>query len=161
MQILAAWLRNVFEQWIAMCQALQCRLWFFSPELFLRRLFGNPDLSQHLFWQRHRSVNDDQTYWGSPAFKLLDQDVDGALTQPRNFKTILLGIGADGVQLLNWGTRTATLIGLRCEDLPGHLRAKKVATFPVIIIEGKSEPHVLTHALRLVVSWFRTYSGAT
>ena len=140
---------------------LVCRLWFFSPLLFINRLMADPKLAPHLYKQRHRTYNDDQSFWGSPAFQHLNSALGGRLTQTDSpFKTLVFGIGIDGVQLLNWGSRTATVVGLKCEDLPPSLAFKNSATFPVMIIEGKQEPHVMNHALQLVIDFFKKHRGA-
>lgn len=72
-----------------------------------------------------------------------------ALPDARNGNafTLMLSLGGDGVQLLNLGSRTATVIGLKCEDLRRDLVQKAFAVVLIMVIEGRQEPSILKHAL--------------
>jgi hypothetical protein len=96
---------------------------------------------------------DRATFWGSDAFKQLDTDCAHALSS-KGTKSVVLSIGGDGVQLLNWGSRTATVVGLKCEDLPPHLALKGKAVRPLLVMEGPQEPSVLNHALQPAADFF-------
>jgi hypothetical protein len=124
----------------------------------IRPFFGHPKLAPHLINQLHRTTDDPQTFCGSPAFKQLDQDLDGALANS-DILTVLVSLGMDGVQILNWGSRTLTVIGIKCEDLPPHLVQSNLAICPTIVIEGKHEPHMLGDVLKLLVKFFLKHSN--
>ena len=130
-----------------------CRGWYFPLAEILQRLFANPTLAPHMVNQQHRTVGDPESFWGSPAFKGLCEDAGQVMAHPGDDAVcLLMSGGIDGVQLLTFGKRTATVLPLRVEDLPGHLVAKDIAVVTSMIIEGKHEPHELNDALDLPVS---------
>ena len=61
------------------------------------------------------------------------------------------------MDLLNWGKRTATVIGLKLEDLPPHLVQTGEAVAPLIVIEGPNEPANMQYVNDLVVEFFLDY----
>jgi hypothetical protein len=91
---------------------------------------------------------------------MLDADCAGALTNS-DILTVLLTLGGDGVQLVNWGSRTATVIGLKCEDLPPDLVQKGLAVKPLLVIEGPQEPSVLNHALQAAADFFTEHAPSS
>ena len=104
-------------------------------------MFANPTLAPHLVNQAHRTVNDPESFWGSPAFKELNESVGGALTDsPAGTVCIIMSAGIDGVQLLTFGKRTATVLGSKVEDLPPALVQTALAVLPSLIVEGRHEP---------------------
>jgi hypothetical protein len=129
-------------------------------ERVVNRLLSNPDIRASVCSREHRTFRDPQSFWGSPQFKQLDDDCAGALTRA-DVNTLLLSIGGDGVQLLNWGTRTATVFAVKCEDLPGHLVQKGLAATPLMIVEGVQESAVLNHLLQGVAEFFRKHASLT
>jgi hypothetical protein len=137
-----------------------CRFWYFGVDQCLRRLLADPVTGPHILSKTARTPDDPSTFHGSEAFRLLDADCAGALTR-RDIHTVLLSIGGDGVQLLNWGCRTATVIGMKCEDLPPELVQKGVAIKPLMVIEGPQEPSVLNHALQGAASFFVEHAPST
>jgi hypothetical protein len=94
------------------------------------------------------------------AFQLLDADCAGALTR-EEVPTVLLSLGGDGVQLLNWGSWTATVVGIKCEDLPPELVQKGMAVEPLLVIEGHQEPSVLNHALKGAAQFLLSHAPST
>jgi hypothetical protein len=134
-----------------------CRLWSFNPEDTLRRLLANPQVRAHVLSPSHRTTADASTFWGSPQFKQLNQDCAGVFDDPR-LTAVLLSIGGDGVNIVNWGSRTATIIALKLEDLPEHLVQKGLAVAPLIVIEGPQEPSNLDFVYDLVVPFFSKHA---
>lgn len=122
-------------------------MWDLGIERAMKKFLEDPEIRQCIKEKLHRTVNDPSSFYGSPAFKDLNDDCAGALMMA-NVLTMLISIGGDGVQLLNWGTRTATVISMKCEDLPMHLVQTGRAVTPIIIIEGPTEPATLDHILR-------------
>lgn len=128
----------------------------------MARMFADPVLAPHLLDPKHRTVSDDQTFWGSPEFRELDEHLGNVLTRQEGqdgIMHVLVSLGMDGVQLLNWGSRTATVAGIKVEDLPAHLSQTKAAVFPVMVIEGVQEPHNIQPALQLIVDFFHDHRG--
>lgn len=74
---------------------------------------------------------------------------------------MLVSLGGDGVQLLNWGSRTATVIALKCEDLPPHLIQTGRAVSPLIVIEGPSEPSTLNHVLQNTAAFLEQHAPSS
>lgn len=131
-----------------------CRYWDLGIHNALAKFLEDPEIREHIKSRAHRTTDDHCTYFGSPSFATLNSDCAGILTQvdaPAN--TMLVSLGGDGVQLLNWGARTATVIALKCEDLPPHLIQTGRAVSPLIIIEGPSEPSTLNHVLQNTASF--------
>jgi hypothetical protein len=110
-------------------------------------------MDQEILLKKGRSTADRSTFWGSDAFKQLDADCAHALSKDGT-NSVVLTIGGDGVQLLNWGSRTATVVGLKCEGLPPHLALKGMAVRPLLVMEGPQEPSVLNHALQPAADFF-------
>jgi hypothetical protein len=81
------------------------------------RRLASPVTGPHIVGKTARVTTDPASYFASDAFRQLDADCAGALTR-EDVHTVLLSLGGDGVQLLNWGSRTATVAGIKCEDLP-------------------------------------------
>jgi hypothetical protein len=130
-----------------------CRAWNFGVDRCLRRLLSDPDILEDVRKRSARTTQDSATFYGSPQYKQLNTDCAGALQDPK-YLTLLLSIGGDGVQLLNWGCRTATVIGLKCEDLrPERIQTGR-AVVPLMVIEGPQEPSVLNHALEETAAFF-------
>jgi hypothetical protein len=130
-----------------------CRMWCFGVGEALQRLVANPEVLHHLKARTARTDKELGTFFNSPQYRQLNWDTGGALDN-HELITVLLSIGGDGVQLLNWGNRTATVIGLKCEDLPPNLVQKGLAVMPLIVVEGVQEPAVLNHVLEPVADFF-------
>ena len=126
----------------------------------MRRLAANPKLLEHIESQQHRTTTDTETFWGSQQFKNLDADSAGALTSAE-WRTVLFSLGGDGVDLVNWGNRTATVLGLKLEDLPSHRVQTGAAVAPLIVIEGPKEPSNMRHVNDLVVDVFEKYAPSS
>jgi hypothetical protein len=126
----------------------------------LQRLLADPVTGSHILSRSAQTTDDPSTFHGSEAFKQLDADCAGALTR-EDIHSVLLSIGGDGVQLLNWGCRTATVIGLKCEGLPPALVQKGIAIKPLVVIEGPQEPSVLNHVLQGAASFFLEHAPST
>ena len=134
-----------------------CRLWCFKPEDTLRRLLADPDVRAHVLSPSHRTTSDGSTFWGSPQFRQLNQDCAGVFDSAL-LNAVLVSIGGDGVNIVNWGSRTATVIALKLEDLPEHLVQKGLAVAPLIVIEGPQEPSNLDFVYDLVVPFFQHHA---
>lgn len=124
------------------------------------KFLSDPDIHDALVNKAHRTVDDKASFYGSSAFKLLDKDCAYALTK-EGVKTMLISIGGDGVQLLNWGNRTATVIAVKLEDLPPHLVQTGQAVAPLVVIEGPQEPSVLNAVLRSAVTFLCDHAPST
>lgn len=127
-------------------------MWDLGIERAMGQFLEDPEIRKCLKDKLHRTTDDPGTFYGSPAYKDLDEDCAGALTM-HHVLTMLISIGGDGVQLLNWGKRTATVIALKCEDLPIHLVQTARAVAPLIIIEGPTEPGNLNSILQRTVDF--------
>lgn len=127
-------------------------MWDLGIESAMAKFLEDPEIRQCIKDKLHRTTADPQTYYGSQAFKNLNDDCAGALMM-HNVLTMLISIGGDGVQLLNWGKRTATVIAVKCEDLPMHIVQTARAVAPLIIIEGPTEPGTLDHILKHTVDF--------
>lgn len=138
----------------------QKRMWYFGVEQSLQRLLSDPVVREHIKNGTARKRAEGSSMYSSDAFKQLDSDCAGALTKD-GVTSLLLSLGGDGVQLLNWGSRTATVIGLKCEDLPSELVQKGIAVLPLVVIEGKQEPAVLSHGLAAVAEFFLKHAPSS
>jgi hypothetical protein len=136
------------------------RYWYFGVEQCIDRLMADPATGKHILLRSARSTPDTGSYFNSPAYKMLNEDCAGALSQS-NICTVLLTLGGDGVQLVNWGSRTATVVGLKCEDMPPELAQKGQAVKPLLVIEGPQEPSVLNHALQAVAKFFHQHAPSS
>lgn len=148
-----------------LCQGLRppsCRYWDLGIENAISKFLEDPEIRAHVKSRAHRSTHDPSSFYGSQNFQDLDTDCAGILTQENpTANTMLISLGGDGVQLLNWGARTATVIALKCEDLPPHLIQTARAVSPLIIIEGPSEPSILDHVLRKTVTFLHNHAPST
>jgi hypothetical protein len=142
-----------------MAKNLPCwyRFWYFGVEQCLDRLMADPVTAKHILARSARTTTDVGSFFLSKAYRLLDGDCAGALSNS-NVITVLLTLGGDGVQLVNWGSRTATVIGLKCEDLPPDLVQRGQAVKPLLVIEGPQEPSVLNHALQPVAEFLHQHA---
>lgn len=132
-------------------------MWYLGPEAAIRKFLSDPVIREHLENQEHRTTEDEESFWGSKAFQELNAACGGVLTQ-KAIKSIIISIGGDGVQLLNWGSRTATVIAIKCEDLPPHLVQTGHAVAPLLIIEGPHEPQNLNPVLGQTVDFLLKHS---
>lgn len=130
--------------------SLVCSMWDLGIKRVVQNFLEDPEIRALVKLKEHRTTGDAQTFYGSQHFKDLDEDCAGALTSDA-VSSMLISIGGDGVQLLNWGTRTATVIAVKLEDLPTHMVQTGRAVAPLIIIEGPDEPSNLNHILRQTV----------
>lgn len=95
---------------------------------------------------RGHKYGDASTYFGSEAFRVYDATAFGRVGPGRPhgvLPTIMIQLGGDGVSLLNFGNRTATVIGIRCEELPEEGSQSNLAWRPVIVVEGPKETTAL------------------
>lgn len=139
---------------------LWCRMWYFDVESSLRRLLSDPEVRHHIQQRTARRHGDPSSFFASEAFRMLDDDCAHALTDEQVL-SIVLSLGGDGVQLLNWGARTATVIGLKCEDLPPHLVQTGRAVLPLAVVEGPQEPAVLKHILAPAAQFFLKHAPSS
>lgn len=118
-------------------------------------MFADPMFAENQVTAEQKAQGESHTYYGSPAFLELNDVCNGRLTNP-SFKSSLWILGADGVQLLNFGARTACIIGLKCEDLHPAVAHTKIAYRPLLVLEGcGGEPKALHEVLRPTVNFFR------
>jgi hypothetical protein len=109
---------------------------------------ADPLTARSILARSSRSTPDAGSFFSSPEYKLLDADCAGALSNSA-ILTVLLTLGSDGVQLVNWGSRTATVIGVKFEDLPPDLVQKGLAVKPLMSRKASlSTRHKWTHAYR-------------
>ena len=127
-----------------------CRLWDFGAEQVVRRVLAEPSVRAHFLSKSHRTRLDESTFWGSPQFAQLNKDC-ARVFDSSSLDAVVFSIGGDGVNIQNWGSRTATVIALKLEDLPEHLVQKGLAVAPLFIIEGPQEPSNLRHVYERVV----------
>jgi hypothetical protein len=124
------------------------RYWDFGVQQCLDRLMADPLTARSILARSSRSTPDAGSFFSSPEYKLLDADCAGALSNSA-ILTVLLTLGGDGVQLVNWGSRTATVIGVKFEDLPPDLVQKGLAVKPLMSRKASlSTRHKWTHAYR-------------
>ena len=116
-----------------------CGALAFGAEEVIRRLRVNPAVRAHVLSMQHRTRRDRSTFWGSSLFWQLNKDCAGAFTDA-SLDAALFSIGGDGVNTRNWGTRKATVIALKLEDLPKDLVQMGLAASPLFIIEGPQKP---------------------
>jgi hypothetical protein len=134
-----------------------CRLWTFGVEATIRRLLADPEIRSFFLSKAHRTTGDSATFWGSPQFAQLNKDCAGVFDSLVRH-AVLFSIGGDGVNIVNWGSRTATVIALKLEDLPDHLVQKGLAVAPLFVIEGPQEPSNLEHVYALAVPYFKEHA---
>lgn len=127
-------------------------MWDLGIERAITSFLEDENVRSMVKSKAHRTTDDGATFYGSTHFKQLDQDCAGALTK-EGVNTLLLSAGGDGVQLLNWGKRTATVIAVKNEDLPIHMIQSGRAVCPILVIEGPDEPSILNHILRRTVDF--------
>lgn len=147
---------------LRVCQSLcaACSMWYFDVESSLRRLLSDPEVRRHILARTARRTEDPTSFFASEAYRLLDEDCAKILSDEQVL-SIVLSLGGDGVQLLNWGTRTATVIGLKCEDLPPHLVQTGRAVLPLVVVEGPKEPAVLKHILAPAAKFFAKHAPSS
>lgn len=112
-------------------------------------------------YQHDRPYDDPTSYFASAAFKAYDTAANGRVGKDRPAAvapTCMLQLGGDGVSLLNFGQRTATVIGIRCEELRGEFSQSHLAWRPIIIIEGPQETAVLHNILEATVNKLRMHA---
>ena len=122
-------------------------------------MFQNPAFRR--WYQADRPYTDPTSFFASQAFKAYDEATGGRVGpgRPANVApTVMLQLGGDGVSLLNFGQRTATVIGVRCEELPGEVSQSHMAWRPVIVIEGPKEVTVLHNILANMVSQLQKHA---
>lgn len=112
----------------------------------VKDMFADPKFRLLYDNGRCRKYDDNTTYFGSEAFRRYDGKALGRVGPGRPqgvLPTIMLQVGGDGVSLLNFGNRTATVIGIRCEELPPEASQSNLAWRPVIVVEGPKETTAL------------------
>ena len=115
-------------------------------------MFQNPKFRQ--MYRTGRRYDDPTTYFGSPAFQAYHAAMNEQVGQNRSNNvapTCMFQLGGDGVSLLHFGQRTATVIGVRCEELPGEVSQSHLAWRPIIVIEGPKETTVMHKILAATV----------
>lgn len=118
----------------------------------MKSMFQNPRFREQ--YRKGRRYHDAASYFCSDAFREYDRASGFRVGQqrPQGFPpTCMIQVGGDGVSLLNFGQRTATIIGVRCEELPPESGSTMMAWRPVIIIEGPLETTVLHEILHDMV----------
>lgn len=133
----------------------------------LRKYFANRKLQLETYLRANggREAPNTGSFFASPAFHQLNADCAGLLTDKeraqRGELALLLSVGVDGVQLLNWGARTATVVGLKLEEGPEDQVQKAAAVAPLLVIEGPQEPSKLAPALDKVTDFFVKHAPST
>lgn len=136
-----------------------CRYWDFGLVNVLTSMFQNPKFRR--MYRTGRRYDDPTTYFGSPAFKAYDAAMNERVGENRPNHvppTCMFQLGGDGVSLLNFGQRTATVIGVRCEELPGEVSQSHLAWRPIIVIEGPKETMVLHEILAATVRQLQAHA---
>lgn len=128
-------------------------MWFFGVGETLKKILSDPQLRKHALSREHRTTDDSETFWGSDQYKELNKDTAGAAAG----SSVLMSIGGDGLDLNNWGRRTATVWGLKIEDLPAELVQKGSAVAPLVIVEGPQEPANVQPVNELIVAFFKKH----
>lgn len=127
---------------------VECRFWDFGLVQAVRDMFADPKF--RAYYRLPRPYTDPGSYFCSRAFKDYDHKAGGIVGPGRPHwvpRTVMLQFGGDAVSLLNFGNRSATVIGIRCEDLPGEVCQTNLAWRPLIIVEGPKETTVLSGIL--------------
>ena len=104
---------------------------------------------------------DPTSYFAKAAFRAYDSTANGRVSKDKPdhvFPSCMLQLGGDGVSLLNFGQRTATVIGVRCEELCGEFSQSNLAWRPVIIIEGPKETMVLHNIMKATIDKLRRHA---
>lgn len=125
-----------------------CRYWDFGILPVIKDMFKDPAFRAR--YKQPRAYDDPTCYFACEAFKAYDAAADGKVgrNRPPDFPcTCMFQLGGDGVSLLNFGQRSATVIGVRCEELSGDVSQTRLAWYPVIIIEGPKDPTNLQYIL--------------
>lgn len=146
------------------------RMWYFGMDVTLKGILADWDLARHIVQPRLYLTRDDKaTFFGSPAFAQLEADLGGLFEGADGGDTpaaqlgdtpVLFSIGIDAVQLLNWGSRSVTVVALRLVSLPASLARTARAVLTVMVIEGRHEPHRLEPVLKPLIDFFERYGGA-
>lgn len=125
----------------------------------IKDMFQDPAFRKE--YMQPRNYDDPTSYHACDAFKAYDDAAGGNVGQnrPPGFPaTCMFQLGGDGVSLLNFGQRSATVIGVRCEELSGDVSQTHMAWRPVIIIEGPRETTNLRHILANTVQQLCNHS---
>lgn len=136
-----------------------CRFWDFGIVDVVKDMFKSPRFRE--LYHEGRNYDDPASYFASRAFKEYDKAANGVVgaARPDHVKpTVMLQLGGDGVSLLNFGQRTATVIGVRCEELTGEASHSHLAWRPVIVIEGPKETTVLHNIMASTVNMLRRHA---
>jgi hypothetical protein len=117
-----------------------CRAWNLGVKSVVQSLYNEQVFSDAVgtFRNHHTST------FQFAAMRKVDESTGGALTTDSGPSTIPFEIGGDGVQVLNFGQRTVSVLGIRCLDLPPHLSHTRFSSRPLIVVEGKKEKSALT-----------------
>lgn len=137
-----------------------CSVWNFGVGEALQFLLSKPVLRKHILAKEHRTMDDPGTFWGSQQLKQLNEACGGVFTDESRH-AVLLSLGGDGVDIVNWGKRTCTLIGLKLEDLPAEWVQKGEAVAPLFVVEGPNEPLNLKPLSNLVVDFFTKHAPSS
>lgn len=117
-----------------------CRYWDFGILPVIQDMFKDPAFRAG--YKQPRAYDDRTSYFACEAFKEYDAAANGKAGMhrpPNSPPTCMFQLGGDGVSLLNFGQRSATVIGVRCEEMPGDVSQTRLSWRPVIIIEGPRE----------------------
>ena len=139
--------------------ACDCRYWDFGIVEVVKDMFKSSKFREQ--YQHARPYDDPTSYFASAAFKAYVAAANGRVGRDRPADvcpTCMLQLGGDGVSLLNFGQRTATVIGVRCEELRGEFSQSNLSWRPIIIIEGPQETKVLHRILEATVNKLRMHA---
>ena len=136
------------QSWRILISCLACRFWDFGIAESVKMCFQ--DDSFRNAHGRGRNHSDPSSYFASKAFLALDEKCGWKLGRWRPgdcTASSLWQIGADGVRLITFDQRTATVYAIRCEELPANMGCIRAAWQPFLIVEGPKESTNVTHIL--------------
>lgn len=118
----------------------------------LDSLFDEPDFRANLGKGREGPA----ALFSTPAMKK-QLEILMNLNSEEHFVIITFELGGDGVNILNFGSRTVSIIAVRCLDLPGSMSHSKASYRPIAIIEGRPEKTALDAIVDMIAEDFLKY----
>ena len=109
--------------------------YYFGVKEAILKFFSMPNFVAHR--GKYRAFDDPTSYYGSPAFRRLDDAVDSLASRAENS---IYGLCCDWVKIFNWKQHSIGLVGLRCEDVGAVEAAKKQFHEPIMLIPGPKMP---------------------
>ena len=139
-------------------------------------LLTRPGMAARLLEHRERQWDDEASYWGSPAGKMLHARCRGLLTPPSKKAggEVLLSdglpqelavpftFGADGAQLFDTKQHGSLVCGLKLLGLLPEDASKNEYWAPYLVVNGPTEPQTLQFILAPLLRFFVDHDpGAT